>query len=207
LSACNNPKVTDADAAKRPLLFAVTLIVTGVIGWFAAFTLTVEKFALLANPEASLSCDLSVLVQCTKNLGSWQGSLFGFPNPILGITGWMAPVVVGAALLAGARFHRWFWIVFNLGVAFAMALVLFLIVTSIFVLGTLCPWCMVTWVVTIPTFLIVTLHNLRTGVIPLPARLREFAGVAYGWIPVISFFLYLVIAVAAQLQLDVINRL
>ena len=207
MSACNNPKVTDAAAAKRPILFAVTLIVAGVIGWFAAFSLTVEKFALLADPDASLGCDLSVLVQCRANLESWQGSLFGFPNPILGITGWMAVVVVGAALLARARFDRWFWIVFNLGVAFAMALVLFLIYTSIFVLGTLCPWCMVTWVVTIPTFLIVTLHNLRNGIIPVPLRVRALAGAAYGWIPVIAFFLYLVIAVAAQLRLDVINHL
>ena len=199
--------MTDADAAKRPILLAVTFIVAGVIGWFAAFSLTVEKFALLADPDASLSCDLSVLVQCRANLESWQGSLFGFPNPILGLTGWMAPVVVGAALLAGARFRRWFWIVFNLGVAFAMALVIFLIYTSIFVLGTLCPWCMVTWVVTIPTFLIVTLHSLRSGTIPLPPRFRAFAGSAYGWIPVIAFFLYLVVAVAAQLRLDVINHL
>jgi uncharacterized membrane protein len=207
LSACNNPKVTDAAAAKRPILLAVTLIVAGVIGWFAAFSLTVEKFALLADPDASLGCDLSVLVQCRANLESWQGSLFGFPNPILGLTGWMAPVVVGAALLAGASFHRWFWIVFNLGVAFAMALVLFLIYSSIFVLGTLCPWCMVTWVVTIPTFLIVTLHNLRSGAVPLPPRLRAVAASAYGWIPVIALFLYLVVAVAAQLRLDVINHL
>jgi len=199
--------VTDAAAAKRPILLAVSLIVAGAIGWFAAFSLTVEKFALLADPDATLGCDLSVLVQCRANLESWQGSLFGFPNPILGLTGWMAPVVVGAALLAGATFNRWFWIVFNLGVAFAMALVLFLSYTSIFVLGTLCPWCMVTWAVTIPTFLIVTLHNLRNGTIPLPPRLRAFAGSAYSWIPVIAFFLYLVIAVAAQLRLDVINHL
>ncbi len=207
MSACNNPKVTDADAAKRPILLAVTLIVTGVIGWFAAFTLLVEKLHGLANPGSAASCDISLLVQCTKNLESWQGSLFGFPNPILGITGWMAPVVVGAALLAGARFNRWFWIVFNLGVAAAMALVIFLVTQSIFVLGTLCPWCMVTWLVTIPTFLIVTLHNLRNGTIPLPARLRAVADSAYGLIPLIALFLYLVIAVAAQLRLDVINHL
>ena len=199
--------MTDADDAKRPTGLAVALIVLAAIGWFAAFSLTVEKFALLADPDAALSCDISLLVQCRANLESWQGSLFGFPNPILGLTGWMAPVVVGAALLAGARFHRWFWIVFNLGVAGAMALVLFLIYTSIFILGTLCPWCMVTWVVTIPTFFIVTLHNLRTGVIPSSPRARELAAAAYGWVAVISIVSYLVIAVAAQLRLDVINHL
>jgi hypothetical protein len=66
---------------------------------------------------------------------------------------------------------------------------------------------MVTWLVTIPTFLIVTLHNLRNGTIPLPARLRAVADSAYGLIPLIALFLYLVIAVAAQLRLDVINHL
>lgn len=188
-------------------MFAVWLIIAGVVGWWAAFSLTIEKLHGLANPGAAASCDFSVLVQCTKNLDSWQGALFGFPNPILGLTGWMAPVVVGAALLAGARFNRWFWIVFNLGVALAMVLVVFLIVSSIYVLGTLCPWCMVTWSVTIPTFLLVTLHNLRNGTIALPPRLAATANAAYGWTAVISFGLYLVVAVLAQLQLDVINHL
>ena len=199
--------MTDADAAKRPVGLAVTLIVLGLIGWIAAFTLTIEKFTLLADPDASLGCDFSLLVQCRANLESWQGSLFGFPNPILGITGWAAVLVVAVALLAGARFDRWFWIVFTLGVAGAMALVVFLIVTSIFVLGTLCPWCMVTWVVTIPTFLIVVLHNLRNGTIPLPARGRAIAAAAYSWIPIISLGLYLVVAVLAQLRLDVLSRI
>ncbi len=199
--------MTDAPAAKRPIGYAVTLIITGLIGWIAAFALTVEKFALLADPDAALGCDISVLVQCRANLESWQGSLFGFPNPILGITGWAAVIVVAVALLAGARFDRWFRIVFNLGVAGAMALVIFLVITSIFVLGTLCPWCMVTWVVTIPTFLIVTLNNLRDGTIPLPARARSFADAAYSWIPIISLGLYLVVAVLAQLRLDVLGHL
>ncbi len=199
--------MTDAAAVRRPWALAITLIITGVIGWYAAFALTVEKFHLLVNPDATLGCDISPLVQCKANLDSWQGSLFGFPNPILGLTGWVAVIVVGAALLAGARFDRWFWIVFNLGVAAALALVVFLIYTSVFVLGTLCPWCMVTWVATIPTFLIVTLHNLRSGTIPLPARGRAFAAAAFGWIPIITLGLYLVVAVIAQLQLDVLGSL
>ena len=199
--------MTDPSTAKRPVGFAVTLIFLGVVGWIAAFALTVEKFVLLADPDASLGCDISVLVQCRANLESWQGSLFGFPNPILGIAGWAAVIVVGAALLAGGRFDRWFWIVFNLGVAAAMAFVIFLVITSIFVLGTLCPWCMVTWSATIPTFLIVTLHNLRSGTIPLPARGRAIAAGAYSWIAIISLGLYLVVAVTAQLRLDVLGRI
>ena len=91
----------------RPTVLAVWLVIAGAIGWFAAFALTTEKFHALANPgSGAASCDFSPLVQCTKNLDSWQGSVFGFPNPILGLTGWVAPIVVGAALLAGGMLWR-----------------------------------------------------------------------------------------------------
>jgi hypothetical protein len=35
-----------------------------------------------------------------------------------------------------------------------------LIFQSAFVIGALCPYCMVVWAVTIPTFFYVTVHNL-----------------------------------------------
>ena len=193
--------------SKRPVVLAVFLIVAGVVGWIAAFALTVEKFALLTDPTTALSCDVSVLVQCSKNLDSWQGSLFGFPNPLIGLAAWIAPMVVGVALLSGARFARWFWALFNLGLLAALALVIWLISQSVFVLGTLCPWCMVTWSATIPAFLAVTLYNLREGNIPAPPAVRRAAAAAYGWVPAITLGCYLVIAVIAQVQLDVLGSL
>ena len=199
--------MTDTLASRRPIALGIFLIVAGVIGWWAAFQLTVEKFALLTNPNEQLGCDFSLLVQCKANLESWQGSLFGFPNPLLGLTGWVAVIVVGAALLSGAKFSRWFWILFNIGIVGALALVIWLISQSIFVLITLCPWCMVTWAVTIPVFWAVTLRNLSTGVIPTPPRLRRFFTGAYGWVAVITLVSYLVVAVIAQVRLDVISTL
>lgn len=191
----------------RPLALAVWLIVAGIVGWTAAFALTVEKFHLLQNPGESASCDFSVLVQCGANLNSPQGSVFGFPNPILGLTGWVAPIVVGFALLAGARFARWFWLAFWAGLAFAFGFVIWLITQSIFVLGTLCPWCMVTWSVTIPTFYAVTLHVLRSGIVPLPERARRAAGGLMGWLPLLTVVSFAVVALIAQLRLDWISTL
>ena len=193
--------------SKRPVVLAIFLIVAGVIGWIAAFALTVEKFVLLTDPTEALGCDFSVLVQCRANLESWQGSLFGFPNPIIGLAAWIAPIVVGVALLAGARFARWFWVLFNLGVVGALAFVIWLISQSVFVLGTLCPWCMVTWSVTIPLFWSVTLYNLREGNLPAPAAVRRIASALYGWVPAITLASYLVVAVIAQLRLDVLGSL
>ena len=197
----------ETPVAKRPVALGIFFIVAGVIGWYAAFALTIEKFVTLTNPTEALGCDFSVLVQCRANLESWQGSLFGFPNPVIGLAAWIAPIVVGVALLSGARFARWFWVLFNLGVVAALAFVLWLISQSVFVLGTLCPWCMVTWSVTIPLFWALTLYNLREGNIPVPERARRVAGSLYSWVAVITLASYLVVAVVAQLRLDVLGSL
>lgn len=189
-------------ASTRARGFAIWLVIAGVIGWTAAFALTMERFHLLMDPTAIASCDFSPLVQCTRNLESAQGSVFGFPNPILGLAGWVAPIVVGMAILAGARFARWFLWLFWAGMAFAFAFVCWLIGQSIFVLGTLCPWCMVTWVVTIPTFYAVTVHLLRTGAVGAGAR--RIGRKAMVWVPLAAFATFAIIAVMAELRLDVI---
>jgi uncharacterized membrane protein len=196
-----------APAPSRPTVLAVWLIVAGVIGWWAAFSLTTERFHLLLDPTATASCDFSVLVQCTANLESSQGSLFGFPNPILGIAGWVAPIVVGVAILAGAQFARWFWGLFWIGMLAAFVFVCWLIGQSIFALSTLCPWCMVTWVATIPSFYAVTLHVLRIGVVPVGPRVRHVADALMAWVPLMAILSFAVIAVLAQLRLDVLGSL
>ncbi len=196
--------MTSAEKPGQPYGLAVFLIVAGALGWLASFALTLEKFHLLDEPDAVLSCDFSLVVQCGANLASAQGAAFGFPNPLIGLGGFVAPIAVGVGLLAGARFANWLWILFDLGIAGALAFVIWLIGQSIFVLGTLCPWCMLVWAVTIPLFWAVTLHILATGKLPVPARARRFFAVAYTWVPAITLVSYLVVAVIAQARLNVL---
>jgi uncharacterized membrane protein len=199
--------VIENGTQRRPIVLAIFLIIVGLIGWYAAFSLTIEKIDLLLDPTASASCDFSIVVQCKANLLSWQGSLLGFPNPLIGLGAWAAPIAVGTALLAGARFDRWFWILFNAGSAAALGFVIWLISQSVFILGTLCPWCMVTWSVTIPLFWVLTLYNLREGHFTANDRVRSIAGTLLGWAPAISVGCYLAVAIIAQLRLDFISYL
>ncbi|WP_026037495.1 vitamin K epoxide reductase family protein [Salinibacterium sp. PAMC 21357] len=199
--------MTVSGVRNRPIVLAIFLIITGVIGLWASFQLMIEKIHVLQNPDAVLSCDFSLVLQCAVNLESSQGAVFGFPNPVIGLVAFMAPVVVGAAILAGARFNSWFWALFNAGIAGAFAFCLWLAYQSIFNLGTLCPWCMVVWSVTIPMFWAVTLRNLKVGVIPAPRRLRKAAAAAYSWVPVITLAGYIIIAIVAQVRLDVLSYL
>jgi uncharacterized membrane protein len=193
----------------HPKGLAIWLIIAGVIGWWAAFQLTVEKFLLLGNPGSKAACDFSVLVQCGANLDSPQGSVFGFPNPIIGLACWVAPIVVGMAILAGARFANWFWWLFWAGFVFAISFVAWLIGQSIFAanLHTLCPWCMVTWAVTIPSFFAVTVHILRSGVVPLPAGGRRVAGRLMTWVPLMTIVGYGIVIILAQIELDAVPNI
>ena len=196
----------DSPPRSRPVALAVFLIIAGALGLLAAFELSVEKVLVLADPEHVPNCNVGVLVGCTTNLESWQGSVFGFPNPFIGLMAWPVVITIGVAILARAHFANWFWIGFNAGVAGALVFVGWLIAQSIYVLDVLCPWCMLTWAVTIPAFWVVTLHNLRTGNIPASARVRAVAGELYKWIPLITLVCYAIVVVLAQVHMNAILR-
>lgn len=184
-----------------------TLVVGSVVAFFAAFRLTVDKVGTFIDPTTAPSCNYSVIVQCGVNLRSWQGSLFGFPNPVLGVGGWIAVLVIGILILSGARLSRWFWIALNIGLLGALALIGWLIYQSIFVLATLCPWCMTTWAVVIPLFWIVTFHNFKEGVFTSSPRVQRAFHHLYGFTPLITLLSYLVVLLLAQAGLDLLSFL
>lgn len=192
----------------RPsLALSILLVIGGAVGLTAAFALTLDKFEVLQHPGADLSCNFSVLVQCGKNLSSPEGAAFGFPNPLLGLMMFPAPIIVGIASIAGTRFPRWFWAAFNVGMAFAIGFVIWLMTQSVFALGTLCPWCMVVWAVVIPMSVATTLYDLREQHLPLGGRVARIAGTLYGFTPLITLVAFLAFAVVAQVRLDVLHRL
>ncbi|AYF96961.1 vitamin K epoxide reductase family protein [Protaetiibacter intestinalis] len=197
------PRTSD----RTPWVFAIWLILAGIVGEIAAAALTIEKIHALQTPGSVASCDFNAFVQCTKNLDSWQGSVFGFPNPIIGLICWMAPIVVGVSVLAGARFPRWYWTVFNIGVLGAVVFVIWLAAQSIFAsnLRTLCPYCVLTWSVTYPTFLAVTFRNLAAGV--FGARGVTVGRALLPWVAPISIVIMLVIFGIAQTQLPVVQSI
>jgi uncharacterized membrane protein len=198
--------VTDAaPASRRPWAYAIFLVIAGAAGWWASFQLTLDKFSILENPESSLNCNISPFVQCGTNLESWQGSAFGFPNPVIGLGGFAAVIAVGVTLLAGARLAAWYHAVFNLGVAGALAFVIWLIGQSAYVLGTLCPWCGLVYLVMFPLFWIVTLRNAAHGV--FGAAIARPGRVLLPWAVPIAVVCLIVVGLIFQLRLDVLHHL
>lgn len=187
---------------RREFFFGLFLMLSGAFGLTASMALSVEKIEKLTTPDTGLSCDFSVLVQCSANLDSAQGSAFGVPNPFLGLVGFALVACVGVAVWAVPHFARWFWMLFNIGVAAAFGFVVWLIGQSIYVLGTLCPWCLVVWLTTLPLFFFVTARNLREGV--FGRRARRVGAMLWPWMTLMTVAAYLVVAVLAQLRLNVL---
>jgi uncharacterized membrane protein len=144
------------------------LLIGGIIVTLAALALTIEVFDRLKNPNYVPVCNLNPILSCTSVADSNQAHVFGFPNYFLGLAGYAALATVGAAMLAGAKFKRWFWLIVEAGLVFAFLFMSWLQFQTLYRIGALCIFCMVLWVFTWPMFWYTTLYNLRTGNIRLP---------------------------------------
>jgi uncharacterized membrane protein len=69
-----------------------------------------------------------------------------------------------------------------------MFLIIWLVGQSLYVIGALCPWCMVVWAITIPIFWQVTTDNLASNRLSLGKSLSEII-VTLKWILVASSYL------------------
>ena len=161
-----------AGGARRGL--STLLAIAGAVGFVAAFVLAVERIALLEDPDYVPTCSFNPILSCGSVMQTWQAEAFGFPNPLIGIAAFAVVTTVGVVLLTGASLPRWFWLGLDAGALFGVVFVHWLIVQSLYSIGALCPYCMVVWVVTIPIFWYVTVHNLQAGHLPAPASLRRF---------------------------------
>lgn len=141
----------------------VFLIITSVIGFLASFELSVDKVKKLENPDVTLSCDFNPFFSCGSVMEHWQSQLFGFPNQFIGVAAFIFPLLLGVLLVSGTRVPGWVMVGLNIGLLGGTALVMFLFYSSIYVIGTGCPWCIVVWAMTIPMFCVVTGYNALAG--------------------------------------------
>ncbi len=135
------------------LLFATLSLV-------ASFVLSYDALVLAADPNADLSCSLNSILDCAKVGVTWQAKVFGFPNAFLGMISEPVVMTIAVASLWKTRFPRWFMFTANaiylLGVIFAY----WLLFQSTFVIGALCPWCILVTVSTTFVFWSMTQWNI-----------------------------------------------
>ncbi|MFB7911297.1 vitamin K epoxide reductase family protein [Kitasatospora sp. NPDC056076] len=184
--------------ASRP--FAWLLLLGGAVGLFASAVLTLDKIRLLKDPSYVPSCNINPIISCGSVMRSDQAEAFGFPNSLIGLVAFGVVIAIGAGLLAGASFRRWFWLGLQAGTVFGIGFVTWLMYQALYRISALCPYCMVVWAAMIPLFWYTTLHNLRSGVIPVGPRARTVVreAVRYHWVVPVLWY--------AVIALLVLNR-
>lgn len=174
--------MTDVDTSQRQAGVAVSrpaavwILLAGIIGEVAAFVLTVEKVRQLQNPSYVPSCSINPVLSCGSVMLTKQASLFGFPNPLLGIAAFSVVIVTGVLAVAGVRLPRWYWAGLAGGTLLGAVFVHWLIYQSLYEIGALCPYCMVVWVVTVALLIVVASIALR----PLAAG-NKVVDALYQW--------------------------
>lgn len=152
-----------------------TMLVSALISLTASFVLAVDAVALAADPQAQLACNINAVLSCGTVGTSWQASLFGFPNAFLGLVAEPVVITIAVASLGGVRFPRWFMlaaqVVYTLGLIFAY----WLFFQAFFVIGALCPWCLLVTLSTTLVFTSLTHVNIRDGNLYLPRRADRVA--------------------------------
>jgi uncharacterized membrane protein len=147
-----------------------TMLMGAILSLTAAFVLSVESIEIAKNPHAELSCSVNLVVNCATVAAHPTATMFGFPNSFLGLMTEPIVITVAIAGLAGIKFPRRFMftaqIFYTLGFAFAI----YLLGVSMFVIGALCPWCLLVTLTTIMVWFAVTRYNLRHDNLYLPKR-------------------------------------
>lgn len=153
--------------------FIWLLIVTGAVGFFAAAALVFERLQVYLDAGHKSSCDINALLNCGTVMRTPQAELFGFPNPFIGLVAYAVILTLGTAMLAGARFSRWYWVCVNIGVVLGSIFTFWLWYQTTFQIDALCLYCMIVWIVQTILSVSVTMHNIRIGAVPVSPRVAE----------------------------------
>ena len=173
---------------------ALWIVLAGAIGLASSFTLTVEKIELLINPKYVPSCNFNPVLSCGSIMVTKQASLFGFPNPLIGIVSFTLVIVTGVLAWSKVRIPQWYWVGLLIGTTLGAVFVHWLIFQSLYRIGALCPYCMVVWSVTIPLLVVAAGIALR----PLAGNAVARTLYQWRWSIVAVWFAALILAILAR---------
>lgn len=140
----------------------ITLVVFSALALVASFVLSVEKIHLLKDPNASLSCNFNLILNCASVMKTPEASLFwGVPNSFWGVVGFTVALTLSLLLLAGVKFPKLILQIVQAGYLLAWIFALGLFFTSVYIIQVLCPWCLLVTTSMTLIFFAFLHYNLR----------------------------------------------
>ncbi len=146
----------------------ISMLVGACLSLLASFVLSLEAVELAADPGAALNCSINVVLNCATVGLHPSAHLFGFPNSFLGMIAEPVVITVAVAGLAGVKFPRLFMFAAQIGYSLGLIFAMWLLYTSYFVIGALCPWCLLVTLTTTLVWFAITRYNIREENLYLP---------------------------------------
>ncbi len=150
-----------------------SMLVGAIASLIASFVLSVEAVELAKNADAVLACNFNAVLNCATVGLHPSAHLFGFPNSFLGLIAEPIVITVAIAGLAGTKFPRLFMFVAQIFYTLGLIFAFWLFGTSYFVIGALCPWCLLVTATTTFVWFAITRYNIREGNLYLSAGLER----------------------------------
>lgn len=165
----------------QPTATAIEMAISGFVGLIAAFVLSIEAWQLASDSSATFGCDVNSVISCSTVALTPQARVLGFPNAFLGIFFEAIVLAISVALAAGARFPRWYMLGAELLYTIALGFAYWLFIQSYFVIGALCPWCLLITATTTLVWWGLTRINMMFGHIPAHEGLRRIIDRGLDW--------------------------
>lgn len=149
------------------------VFVFSILALFASFMLTIDHFAILQNPNTKLNCSINVILNCSTVMQTWQSSLFGFPNTVIGLISYSVLVTIAVIALTGVKLKKFFMVLVNFAALAGIIFSEWLAYESIYVIQVLCPYCLIVLFSTIFIFAAITHYNLRNNNFNFKSKLNK----------------------------------
>ncbi len=111
-----------------------------------------ERIHMLKNPGVSLNCNLNPIVDCGGVLGNKLAAVLGFPNAFLGMIFFAILATSGLMLLSGGTFQKWYRHFVMVVASILMMFSVWFFGVSVYIIGKICIFCVVGWIVSVPIF-------------------------------------------------------
>ena len=179
---------------------AIEMAISGALGLLASFVLSIDALKLAADPNASLSCSINKVINCSTVALRPEAHILGpfFPNAFLGIAAESVVITIAVAMIGGVIFPRWYMLtaqaIYTIGLAFAW----YLFAVSYFVIHALCPWCLLITATTTLVWAGLTRINIREGSLDLGVGARRFVASGNDWFVTVAVLIFMVAAIVLR---------
>ena len=154
-------------------------------------------FVMLVGSGLGLLASFVSALSCSAVANHWSAAILGFPNSFIGVMTLPVMVTIVVALLAGAKFPKWFMQAAQAGAVIGMIFAIWMFYMSYVEIGVLCPWCLTLDIGMLIIIFGLTRYNVLQKNISCRC-VQKIVGGGYDTLIVVSLVVAVIVAIIAK---------